>query len=228
MRIRLFKLIRLSVAMMIVATSFTMPRGNAAEADSAAPAGMPLLGKWMLRSDGFPANWLGQPYHGKELREPINIIIIDNASATAEEAINRLMNACIRAGYPSRIGHSGGYMASIGGELHGQLPSQANHAFSNAFFGFNNNHGRIFGPCRLGDEIYFTGAFSREVIDLFADVKHRYSSFIAARDDFGERLSRFGGYRSAGMVDMNNALPSDSDLTTGDHDGLALVLATQK
>ena len=41
------------------------------------PAGLPQLGKWMLGSDGAAAHWLGEIYDGKRLREPINVIIVD-------------------------------------------------------------------------------------------------------------------------------------------------------
>lgn len=218
---RLFKLFAWAALVLTVAL---MAPAAAAAADTVTPAGMPALGKWLLKADGTPANWLGQPYEGKELREPINIIIIDRLSATAEEAKARLTAACDRAGYPSRTGHSGGYQAYVGDGLYGQLPEAPNHAFSNAFFGFNNNHGRILGPYRAADGFYFLGALSREVIDVFAKVKHRYASFAAARDDFAGRLAGQGGYRSRGSVTLENALPPDSGLTTGDHDGLALVL----
>lgn len=227
MKIKAATKIAVWAAAAILATGLALPPCAAGGAAAVTPDGLPPLGQWLLRADGQPANWLGQPYQGKELREPINIVIIDNVSATAEEAIARLTNACGRAGYPSRVGHSGGYLAHIGGSLYGQLPAQANHAFSNAFFGFDNNHGRIFGPARYGDGFIFTAAFSREVIDLFAAVKHRYASFTAARDDFGARLGRSGGYSLAGTVAMQNALPADSARTTGDHDGQALLLTAR-
>lgn len=213
----------LAVTALTVTMAWGLPAA-AAGAETVTPAGMPALGKWLLQADGAPANWLGQPYDGKEMREPINIIIIDRASTTAEEATARLTAACERAGYPSRTGHSGRYRAYVGDGLYRQLPAAAFHAFANAFFGFDNNHGRIFGPYRAADGFYFTGAFSREVIDIFARVKHRYGSFTTARDNFAGRLAQAGGYRSAGKAAMENALPAEDGVTTGDHDGLARVL----
>lgn len=39
------------------------------------PTLLPEIGKWMLNPDFTPADWLGEIYQGKTLREPINIII---------------------------------------------------------------------------------------------------------------------------------------------------------
>lgn len=35
------------------------------------------IGKWMIAPDKLPARWLDSTYLGKSLREPINIIIVD-------------------------------------------------------------------------------------------------------------------------------------------------------
>ena len=47
------------------------------DADVATPERLPAIGKWMLTAKGVPSDWLGEVYRGKNLREPINVIIID-------------------------------------------------------------------------------------------------------------------------------------------------------
>ena len=188
----------------------------------------PHFGLWMLNSSGQESNWLSQKYKGKEMREPINIILIDEVSSSPEEAKKRLSDNCLLAGYDSRTGHSAGYKSLIGNVIYTQIPEESNHAFSNTFYIFPNNHGRIFGPHYHEGKYYFTGALSRETIDLFATVKHAYSSFKIARDDFAMSLNQYSGYKIMGKIDLKNLFSSEDALTTGDHDGFAIVLVINK
>jgi hypothetical protein len=192
--------------------------------DVATPEGLPAIGKWMLTSKGVPSDWLGEIDRGKNLREPINVIIIDEAASSAEDAKARLLAAAARAGYPVRFGHSTGYQGFIGGQLHAQLPQGRDDAFSNDVFEVSNNHGRIFGPHVMGQTYLFTGAFSREEVDPFRDPPHQYGSFNRARDDFTQRLDRSTAYKVSGFVSLDNAIIGDPKLTTGDHDGMAVVV----
>jgi hypothetical protein len=192
--------------------------------DVADPPGMPAIGKWMLTAQGVPSDWLGEIYRGKVLREPINVIIVDDAAVSPGDAVERLRAAAAQAGYPVRLGHSAGYQAVIGKELHAQLPQGWDDAFSNEVFELSNNHGRIFGPYRTGQAYLFTGAFSRERVDPFRWPGHRYASFNEARDDFVQRLDLNTAYKASGHVGLGNALTDDPRLTTGDHDGRAAVV----
>jgi hypothetical protein len=194
------------------------------DADVATPEGLPAIGKWMLTAKGVPSDWLGEVYRGKNLREPINVIIVDEGASSAEDAKARLLAAAARAGYPVRFGHSAGYQGFIGGQLHAQLPKGRDDAFSNDLFEVSNNHGRIFGPHPFGQGYLFTGAFSREEVDPFRDPPHQYGSFNRARDDFTQRLDRSTVYKVSGFVNLGNALIDDPKLTTGDHDGMAVVV----
>lgn len=193
-------------------------------------SGMPNIGKWMLQSDGItPANWLGQLYQGKEIQEPINVIIVDAFAVSAEDAKARLMSAADTADYKSRMGHSSGYHGYIGNFVYDQLPEEDDHAFSTTFFWLNNNHGRAFGPHLYEGKYYFTAAMSREVISLFSSPMHKYDSFITARDDFAAKMVSKAGYHQLQSVNLQNMIPSTyPGKTTGDHDGMAVVLeATQ-
>ena len=193
-------------------------------ADIATPPGLPQVGKWMIARDGSVAHWLGERVDGKMLHEPINVILIDGASTTADQARRTLTAAATKAGYPVRFGHSTGYRGFIGGSVYGQLPQGRDDAFSNRIFEETNNHGRIFGPHAYEGGFVFVGAFSREAVDFLRDPPHRYASFKQARDNFAAELTAHTAFRPAGMAPLDNAISGNPDITTGDHDGLAVVL----
>ncbi len=182
----------------------------------------------MLDPDLTPAHWIGEVYYGKALREPINIIIVDQVANSPDEAKRRLVAACSTAGYPSREGHSSGYLGYIGGQLQTQLPEGKDHAFSNAPFIVNNDHGRLFGPYSHEGAYFFIGAFSREKVTPLAKIKHEFVSFDQARDDFAENISRKTEYQVSGYVNLSNVIMADPKITTGDHDGIAVLLKAGK
>jgi hypothetical protein len=186
------------------------------------------IGRWLLTGREVPANWLGQKFQGKMMREPINVILVDEVAATPDAAVQYLLESCEAIGYLSRPGHSSDYRGQIGNVIYSQLPRQQNHAFSNAMYILPNNHGRIFGPHFFAGYYYFSGALSREAINLFAEVRHVYASFEMAKQDFAARMQASGRYFVVGAIAMENVfLPSES-MTTGDHDGTAVLLRRQK
>lgn len=184
----------------------------------------PVLGKWMYQSDTQRAHWLGAKWEGKNLIEPVNIILIDSVSVTAEEAEENLIEKLSQAGYTSRSQHSSGYMAYIGSAFYKQLPREKDHAFSNHVAELDNNHARIFGPYKETGRFLFTAALSRENVAPFNKVKHSYASFNRARDEFSQSLNEKGDYKIAFFVNMKNTILNDTVNTTGDHDGEAVVL----
>jgi hypothetical protein len=192
------------------------------------PSGLPSIGKWSIGADGLVAHWLGARYNGKELREPINVILVDDYAANAVDAASRVIDAAKLAGYPVREGHSSGYQAIVGGIRYPQLPAGTDHAFSNQPYVLNNNHGRIFGPYRDGKSWVFTAAFSREQVAPLSTPKHVYNSFNVARDDFTQKLDQLTSYKIVGFVQLDNTMVGNPGLTTGDHDGIAVRLKVQK
>ncbi|HTY13909.1 MAG TPA: hypothetical protein VMD02_06995 [Candidatus Omnitrophota bacterium] len=188
------------------------------------PENLPAMGKWMLDRDLNPASWLGVKYKGRSLREPINVVIVDKFSDSDYRARQKLVLNCARAGYKSRIGHSGGYKGYIGGRVFDQIPSESGHAFSNAPFVINNNHGRIFGPYFERGKYYFIASFSRETVAPLSKIKHQYGSFNRARDNFAASMEKRTVYKIIGYANMNNRIVNDGALTTGDHDGSAVIL----
>lgn len=186
------------------------------------------VGPWLLTGQEVPANWLGQKLQGKTMREPINIILVDEVASTPAAAIRYLLDSCEQIGYRSRRGHSSDYRGQFANQIYTQLPRELNHAFSNALYVLPNNHGRIFGPHPHRGKFYFAGAFSREGIDLFAEVRHVYVSFEMAKQDFAARLQASGRYVVTGAADLQNVLPAHAAMTTGDHDGTAILLRRGK
>jgi hypothetical protein len=221
------------VALMVLAGTVAMP-GQPQEALPVAlaeamthPPGLPAIGRWMISPDGTIAHWLGEMLDGKRLHEPINVILIDDGASSAEAAKERLIAAAAAAGFSVRFGHSAGYRGVIGGLLYDQLPQGRDEAFSNRLFEESNNHGRMFGPHPFGGGYLFTGAFSRERVNLLEWPGHRYASFNQARDAFARGLEQHTVFKAAGFVPLGNAV-DDAQVTTGDHDGRAVVLRASK
>jgi hypothetical protein len=189
---------------------------------------LPEIGKWMIAADGRIASWLGYRYRGKELREPINVVIYDAFAKTGDEAYARLEAAAGVEEFEMRPGHSTGYTVLLGGAVFEQLPQGKGKAISDGPFELANNHGRIFGPLRWKEGWLFIAAFSREHSDVASKVKHHFVSFDRARDAFAWALDREGTYKVTGFVPLDNAILGLPEIGTGDHDGLAVFLSAVK
>lgn len=181
------------------------------------------VGRWMITKDLVPATWLGERLGGRTLREPINVLLVDRAARTPEEATTRLLVAMAAAGYPPRGGHSTDYFGEVGGRLYPMLPTGKGEAFSDNPFFVPNNHGRVFGPVAVTGGYAFTGAFSLEGIRLLPRPGHPYRSFQVAREDLADKLNSRTAYKRSGYVDMGSRLDTPTE-TTGDHDGRAVLL----
>jgi hypothetical protein len=92
----------------------------------------------------------------------------------------------------------------------------------------NNNHGRVFGPYITLGKAIFTAAFSREEIDPLEKVKHGYNSFNRARDSFAEAMDRHTCFKIKKFINLENVFIADPNITTGDHDGIAVLLVCEK
>lgn len=198
------------------------------DTDLVTPEGMPLFGKWMVTPLFKRANWLGVRYKNKILCEPVNIIISDAYARTPEEAYGRFLEAAKKAGFPSRWGHSTGYLAFIAGAFRTRLEGKKHHAFSDASWNKANNHGRIFGPVFFNGKYWFAAAFSRQNVNLLRRVRHRYVSFNEARDRFAWAMNDATPYKVSRFIPMENAIIDSDKESTGDHDGLAVFLEAVK
>jgi hypothetical protein len=201
------------------------PKGMAPDSsDISVVPGLPAIGKWMYQADLQIAHWLGVPWEGKTLIEPVNMVLADPLSKSPAQAIGRLAENFKKAGYYDRRHHSSGYVGCLNGAFYGQLPKKEHHAFSNEIAELPNNHGRVFGPCRYEGAFYFIAAFSREDIDPLAKIEHRFASFNRARDELSQSFDKKSDYKIIRFVNLHNAIIGNKDKTTGDHDGVAVVL----
>ncbi|WP_319451156.1 MULTISPECIES: hypothetical protein [unclassified Mycobacterium] len=182
------------------------------------------IGKWMLQSNGQISNYGGQPYDGKTMLEPVNVIIVDPNSKSAAESTAKINRDMFLAGFPAQPIHSSGFLGLIGSKTYGQqaLPLTA---YSDNLFIFQNDHGRLFGPAPAPDGGYvWTGAFSTETPTIYNGLPtHAYVSSDAARDALVLRLLATGQVQSISYIPLDNAVDTDTT-TTGDHDGYAVVI----
>jgi hypothetical protein len=183
------------------------------------------LGKWMVKADGRIADWLGHEYEGRNLLEPVNIVIVDRTSTTPEQSEEKVNATLSAAGFPAMGLHSTGLRGVINGVLYGQEPDGPYEAFSNCFFLFPNDHARLFGPAPVPDGVGFvwTVAASREIFGIYdLSFTHLYVSFNTSRNMLRDSLVHSGA-TDLGMVYLDNDVDNRAQ-NTGDHDGYAAVI----
>jgi len=184
------------------------------------------IGKWMLESDGQISDYGGQLYSGKTLLEPVNVIIVDPTSKNSWQAAIKLNTAMFFAGFPAQPIHSTGFQGIIDATTYGQQPKGLIRGYSDNFFLFPNDHGRIFGPdpVQTSTGYVWSGAFSTEELGLYNGLPtHTYVSSDMARTALAMRLISSGQATYGGMVSLDNSY-NTATTTTGDHDGYAVVL----
>lgn len=184
------------------------------------------IGKWMLQPNGQISNYGGLPYDGRMVLEPVNVIIVDPTSSSAAESACKLNTAMFWSGFPAQPIHSTGFRGTIDDVIYGQQPTGFLLGFSDNFFLFPNNHGRIFGPdpVETSTGYVWSGAFSTEEFVIYDFLpRHAYVSSNIARNALAMRLIASGQATYGGMVPLHNAYNTDST-TTGDHDGYAVVV----
>jgi hypothetical protein len=184
------------------------------------------IGKWMLQSNGKIANYGGLPYGGRTVLEPVNVIIVDPTSSSAAESARKLNAAMYWSGFPAQLFHSTGFKGIIDDVTYGQQPKGLLLGFSDNFFLFPNNHGRIFGPdpVETSTGYVWSGAFSTEQFVIYDFLpRHAYVSSNRARTALAKRLVASGRATYGGMVPLDNSY-NTATTTTGDHDGYAVVI----
>lgn len=183
------------------------------------------IGAWLLQPNGKIASYGGVRHGGKTVLEPVNVIILDPTSKSSAESAARLDAAMTRAGFPAQPIHSTGFSGIVNGAVYGQKPTGFLQAFSDNFFLAPNDHGRMFGaaPAANGAGYVWSGAFSAERLNPANPFTHEYVSSDTARAALARRLVASGAATVVGVVPLGNAY-DDATLTTGDHDGYAVVL----
>lgn len=184
------------------------------------------IGKWMLEPNGQISDYGGLPYRGKTVLEPVNVIIVDPTSTSAAESARKLNTAMFWSGFPAQPIHSTGFRGTIDDVTYGQQPVGLLVGYSDNFFLFPNNHGRIFGPDPVETDTGYvwSGSFSTEEFVIYELLpRHAYVSSNLARNALAMRLIASGRATYGGMVPLNNSY-NTATTTTGDHDGYAVVI----
>ncbi|MBX7448532.1 hypothetical protein GR927_11075 [Mycolicibacterium sp. 3033] len=184
------------------------------------------IGKWMIEPSGQISDYGGQLEDGRTLLEPVNVVIVDTKSSNPFQARIRLNRAMRASGFPPQSIHSGGFRGIIDGKAYRQQPSGLLLGYSDNFFLETNNHGRLFGPAPMATSggYVWSGAFSQEEWGTYhGRPAHLYVSSNVAREALADKLVAAGRATSAGHIALGNAYDTDT-VTTGDHDGEAVVL----
>jgi hypothetical protein len=183
------------------------------------------IGKWLLEPGGDVSNFGGGQINGKNLVEPINLIILDPTSATAAESAAKLDADMTSAGFPVQWAHTTGYQAIVGDGTYTQRPNGFLEGYSDNFFLLPDDHARAFGPAPVADGTGYVWsvAASREQAGLLGLLPtHTYVSFNEGRDALAAQLL-LGGATLVGIIALGNAYDGSSGVT-GDHDGYAIVI----
>lgn len=129
------------------------------------------IGCWMLKSGSTTdrADWMGNlPY------EPITNMWKDKVSITSTQALVKVKAHLGERGFGQSLLHSFKYYGYINGTY---KYNATGNTYSDDLFTKDNNHGRIFGPVKVGDYWITIGAFSRE-----SGTSHNFINFYQARD----------------------------------------------
>ena len=126
------------------------------------------------------------------------------------------MNIC---GFRQRSGHTAQYYGMMDGTYFSQLPKEgSDKAFSNYHWSLTNDHIRIFGPLKKGNKYYWIGSASRE-----QGIAHYFVSFEKAVNEVKTNFIRYSNAKILGVLPINNII-NNEEVTTGDHNGLALII----
>jgi len=195
------------------------------------------IGIWMFKdrtlSRDAVADWLGRPHRGLELFEPINVVWIDIASGSSEEAAADVAQFLTACGFSLSRLHTSGYSAVYADTTWiGQDPRD--QSWEDEPYPRDSNHGRVFPAYEHADGlsrgVYVTsGAFSKE-----SGVVHNHVSFNAGRD----ALRTSTGWSELEIVNLANEYPVQdvassngapdgaqaARFSTSDHDGVRVFL----
>jgi len=193
------------------------------------------IGIWMFDEYKDIAHWLGRPYKGKSVLEPINVIWIDNVSKNEAQAKLKILEFMLNNEFfiepYSSVLHSHGYQGlyEIKGEnsiFKPQFPTNA--AWVNRPIPLENNHARLFPSQKIitkDNAVAFItlGVFSRENKATVKKCRHSYNSFNISRDS----LTKLDNWKvSPDLLHLGNEYPfnDDVDFTTVEHDGTKVFI----
>ena len=139
------------------------------------------IGSWMLCSDNIydRAHWLDSWIY-----EPITNMWKDKVSTSESAALQRVTDHLERVGYGLSSNHSYAYWGCISGTY--DYNAYGKKTWSDDYWWNDNNHGRVFGPVKVGSYWVTLGAFSRET-----GIWHKFINFYEARNKASNYSSYF-------------------------------------
>ena len=143
------------------------------------------IGSWMLCSKNIydRADWLD-----KGIYEPITNMWKDKVSTNYTQAYARVNYHLSGEGFDLSIMHSAWYYGYINGSFYF---NERGGTWTDDYWWKDNNHGRVFGPVKVGSYWITLGAFSRE-----KGVSHDFINFYQARDKAAGYSSYFPSSQS--------------------------------
>ena len=139
------------------------------------------IGSWMLLSKDTEdrAHWLDSWIY-----EPITNMWKDKVSSTSSDALKRVSDHLEEVGYGLSSCHSYAYYGYIDETY--KYNANDKKTWSDDYWFVDNNHGRIFGPVKVGNYWVTLGAFSRET-----GIWHKFINFYEARNKAANYSSYF-------------------------------------
>lgn len=150
------------------------------------------IASWMCETKNIydRADWAdrGYPY------EPITNMWKDNKSTSKSQALQKITNHLKAVGYGKSLIHTGKYYGQIDGTWSvNAYPYMVGfyYTWSDDYWWNDNNHGRVFGPVKVGNYWISIASFSRE-----EGGSHDFINFYQARNKAAGYSSYFPYSRS--------------------------------
>jgi hypothetical protein len=206
---------KLAVSFLIISLGFLrLP----CHAENIADIALPEIGNLVLYKNHKPADWLKEKYQGKRLLTPINFLIIDSKSTTAEQSTLFIAKYCGQIGFIPRVGHYSEYVALIGGTYYRQIPNRWKTAFSNKPFWKDNITFRLFGPGNNESGFIYSGSAMEESFSIIGPVYHKYISYNNALSRIKRTFMNSGIIEYLGSFEVKRNFDIEND-SVGDDRG---------
>ncbi|MCD4791847.1 MAG: hypothetical protein K8R54_01340 [Bacteroidales bacterium] len=144
------------------------------------------IGSWMLLSKNTTdrAEWLDAGIY-----EPITNMWKDKVSTSSSKALSRISKHLSGEGFNLSAMHTSAYYGYINETY--KYNAYNLYTWTDDYWYKDNNHGRIFGPVKVGDYWITLGAFSRE-----KGISHDFINFYEARNKAAGYSSYFPSSQS--------------------------------
>lgn len=180
------------------------------------------LGLWMM-GPAREYTYAASQHLGRQVRQPVNVIMSDFAARTPEQAAERVAQALGKVGYAPVKNVASGYQVYAGGVWQAQAPAGQAFMKTNPWGGAEVL--RLFGPVKVEDGYTYVGNVTAHSRFGQADGP-RFTNFMLARESLGQLLDAQTTFRKKGYIDLRSRLDTPTE-TTADHDGCAIIIVSR-